>query len=76
MAFLTKRSQNAQPFPKEMIRGIGELTNKQKAFVHTKALLATIILINPNIIKAKFRSDSLAVDAFKCQMIRYSNQLD
>ena len=23
-----------------MIRGIGELTNKQKAFVHTKALLA------------------------------------
>lgn len=26
-----------------MIRGIGELTNKQKAFVHTKALLARII---------------------------------
>ena len=45
MAFLTKRSQNAQPFPKEMIRGIGELTNKQKAFVHTKALLAKIINI-------------------------------
>lgn len=25
-----------------MIRGIGELTNKQKAFVHTKALLADL----------------------------------
>jgi hypothetical protein len=31
--------------PGTNVRGIGELINKQKAFVHTKALLATIIRI-------------------------------